>query len=61
MLLAGDTIATKSALPICGATFLAGSKDATTFVVADGALVLIITAAYVCVAGWTATPASRTR
>ena len=47
-------IAAKLALPIAGATFLRGAPEATTFVVADGALVVILLAAYMLTSGWAA-------
>lgn len=48
------TIAAKLALPVAGATSLRGSTDATTFVVFDGLVTVLLIAAYVSMAGWTA-------
>lgn len=53
------TIAAKLALPLAGATFLRGSTDAGTFVVADGVLGVVLVAAYLLMAGWTAPRPSR--
>ena len=48
------TIAAKLALPVAGATFLRGSTDAGAFVVFDGVVTVLLIAAYVSMAGWTA-------
>src|SRR5262245_9723411 len=48
------TIAAKLALPVAGATFLRGSTDAGAFVVFDGVVTVLLLAAYVSMAGWTA-------
>ena len=48
------TIAAKLALPVAGATFLRGSTDAGTFVIFDGIVTVLLIAAYVSMAGWTA-------
>jgi hypothetical protein len=53
------TIAAKLALPVAGATFLRGSTDAGTFVVFDGIVTVLLIAAYVSMAGWTALPPHR--
>jgi peptidoglycan/LPS O-acetylase OafA/YrhL len=53
------TIAAKLVLPLAGATFLRGSTDADTFVVADGIVTVLLVAAYVLVSGWTAPPPHR--
>ena len=48
------TIAAKLALPVAGSTFLRGATDAGTFVVFDGIVTVLLIAAYVAMAGWTA-------
>jgi len=48
------TIAAKLALPVAGATFLRGATDAGAFVVFDGVVTVLLIAAYVSMAGWTA-------
>src|SRR5262245_66583374 len=48
------TIAAKLALPVAGATFLRGSTDSTSFVIFDGIVTVLLVAAYVSMAGWTA-------
>lgn len=53
------TIAAKLVLPLAGATYLRGSTDAGTFVVADGIVTVLLVAAYVLVSGWTAPPPHR--
>jgi peptidoglycan/LPS O-acetylase OafA/YrhL len=53
------TIVAKLVLPLAGATFLRGSTDAGTFVVADGIVTVLLVAAYVLVSGWTAPPPHR--
>jgi peptidoglycan/LPS O-acetylase OafA/YrhL len=53
------TIVAKLVLPLAGATFLRGSTDADTFVVADGIVTVLLVAAYVLVSGWTAAPPHR--
>ena len=53
------TIVAKLALPLAGATFLRGSTDAATFVIADGIVTVLLVVAYVLMAGWTAPPPHR--
>jgi hypothetical protein len=53
------TIAAKLVLPLAGATFLRGSTDAGTLVVADGIVTVLLVAAYVLMSGWTAPPPHR--
>src|SRR5215510_2669934 len=48
------TIVAKLALPVAGATFLSGATDANTFVIFDGVVTVLLVAAYVSMAGWTA-------
>src|SRR5262249_40327873 len=48
------TIVAKLALPVAGATFLRGAMDATSFVIFDGIVTVLLVAAYVSMAGWTA-------
>ncbi|MFW2381061.1 MAG: hypothetical protein ACN4GZ_04825 [Acidimicrobiales bacterium] len=47
-------IANKIALVLAGATFLSGVEGSSDFVYVDGALVAMLTAAYVLTQGWTA-------
>lgn len=54
------TIVAKAALPLAGLTVASGADDATTFVVADGLLVVVLVVAYALTAGWTAAPPRRT-
>ena len=53
------TIVAKLALPVAGATFLRGATDANTFVIFDGVVTVLLVAAYVSMAGWTAAPPHR--
>jgi hypothetical protein len=55
------TIMAKLALPLSGVTFLRGSAEAGTFVVADGAVTIALLAAYLLMAGWAAPPPHRWR